>query len=96
MNKTELVNKIRNEFPAVKFKKAKLITKGWDHDVLVLDGRFIFRFAREKLNKKTFAREVEFLRQFSKISNLSVPNYAFLSKDKTFGGYEMIIYNHDR
>lgn len=89
-SKKRLIAKIRSEFPEAEFKKAVLVTKGWDHSVLVLDDRFIFRFAKEKPNKKTFSREVQFLREFSKISNLRVPNYFFLSKDKTFGGYEMI------
>lgn len=88
--KHKLIKKLRKEFPQVKFKTAELVTQGWDHDVLVLDGKFIFRFAKEKLYKNSFAREVKFLKAFSKISNLKVPNYTYFSKDKSFGGYEMI------
>ena len=88
--KSRLISKLRKEFPQVKFKSAKLITKGWDHDVLVLDNKLIFRFGKEKLYKTSFAREIKFLKEFSKISNLKVPNYLFQSKDKSFGGYEII------
>lgn len=88
--KQSLIKKLKAEFPQVKFKKAKLVTRGWDHDVLVLDNNFIVRFAKSKLYKNSFAREVKFLREFSKISNLKVPDYIFFSKEKNFGGYEMI------
>ncbi|MBI2355818.1 MAG: aminoglycoside phosphotransferase family protein [Candidatus Doudnabacteria bacterium] len=88
--KNQLTSKIHKEFPRLKFKTARLVTKGWDHDVLVLDDNFIVRFAKARLYKSSFTREVKFLREFSKISNLKVPNYTFLSKDKSFGGYEMI------
>ena len=41
--KTKLISKIRKKFTQVKFKTAKLVTKGFDHDVLILDGKFIVR-----------------------------------------------------
>ena len=56
--KSKLINKLHREFPEVKFKTAKLITKGWDHDVLVLDNKFIFRFAKEKLYKNSFLTRI--------------------------------------
>jgi aminoglycoside phosphotransferase (APT) family kinase protein len=88
--KQSLIKKIQKEFPQFKFSKAKLVTKGWDHYVLILDNNFVFRFARERLYKKSFAREVEFLSRFSKVSSLPVPEYTLLSRDKTFGGYKII------
>ena len=90
MNKAGLISKLRKEFPEVKFMRVKLVTMGWDHDVLVLDDKFIVRFAKARLSKNSFAREINFLKEFSKISNLKVPNYTLLSHDKSFGGYEMI------
>lgn len=85
-----LIKKLKTAFPQIHFKKAKLITKGWDHDVLVLDDKLVVRFAKAKLYKNSFAREVKFLKEFSKISNIRIPNYTFFSKEKNFGGYEMI------
>ncbi len=88
--KARLVSKIEKEYPELKFKKAELVTKGFDHDVLVLDNKFIVRFAKAKLYKLNFIREVNFLKKFGKISNIKVPNYTFISKDKTYGGYNII------
>ncbi|MDD4901462.1 MAG: aminoglycoside phosphotransferase family protein [Patescibacteria group bacterium] len=88
--KNRLIAKLRKEFPEVKYKKVKLITKGWDHDVLILDNKLVFRFPKKKLYKNSFHREIKFLREFLKISNLRVPDYIFLAKDKNFGGYEII------
>jgi len=88
--KDHLLSKLQNEFPKLQFTDTKLITKGWDHDVLVIDNAFIVRFAKEKLDKKSFEREINFLEKFSKISNIQIPDYTLLSNDKTFGGYAMI------
>ena len=88
--KQQLVKKLTTEFPQIIFKKVDLVTKGYDHDVLVLDDNFVVRFAKKRLSKKSFVREIKFLKEFSKISNLAVPKYSFISKDKSFGGYEMI------
>ena len=88
--KQQLIKELIIEFPQLIFKNADLVTKGYDHDVLVLDNKFIVRFAKKRLSKKSFVREINFLKEFSKISNLAVPKHSFLSKDKTFGGYEMI------
>lgn len=86
----DLIKKLKAEFPNITFKKACLIKKGWDHDVLILDNNFVVRFAKAKLSKDNFEREVKFLKDFSKISNLPVPHYQFYSKKKSFGGYTMI------
>jgi len=88
--KERLIRRFKKEFSEIKFKKVELITKGWDHDVLVLDNKFIFRFIKERKDKASFAREVNFLNYFGKITNLRIPKYTYLSKDKSFGGYEMI------
>lgn len=90
MKKEQLLSKIRKEFPKVTFKKAELVTSGWMNDVLILDNKTIFRFIKKQSDKKAFLREVKFLKDFSKISNIRVPEYTFLSKDGSFGGYGMI------
>ncbi len=90
MPKESLVQLIRSQFPDVAFTNAELIKKGWDHDVLILDEKYIFRFAKEQLYKGSFQREVRFLNSFSISAPLRVPRYRWLSSDGTFGGYEMI------
>ena len=35
--KNKYIQKITDYFPEIKFKNAKLIEKGWDHDVIILD-----------------------------------------------------------
>jgi len=86
-----LVVRLKQEFPDLNFKQVQLNTKGWDHDVLILDNSFIVRFSKEKLDPKNFEREIRFLDEFRKISNLRIPKYTLISRDKTFGGYEMIL-----
>ena len=38
-----LVVRLKQEFPDLNFKQVQLNTKGWDHDVLILDNSFIVR-----------------------------------------------------
>lgn len=46
--KAELfLQKIRNEFPEVKWKHHRFLTHGWDHIVIVLDDKMIFRAPKD-------------------------------------------------
>lgn len=88
--KQRLVTKLKTHFPQILFKKVKIVTKGWDHDVLILDNHLIVRFGKDRLAKNNFAREVKFLKEFSTISNIRVPHYLFFSRHEGIGIYEMI------
>ncbi len=92
MPKEAYIEMVRKEFPDLAFTNVELIKKGWDHDVLVLDGTYIFRFVKEdhEVDKAPLQREVAFLNDFSKVSNLPVPYYEWVSKSGNFGGYKII------
>jgi aminoglycoside phosphotransferase (APT) family kinase protein len=77
--------------PDFQFTAVELVQKGWDHDVLILDEKYVFRFAKDELDNSSFQREMRFLADFGNISNLPVPRYKWVSKNGSFGGYEIIL-----
>jgi aminoglycoside 2''-phosphotransferase len=90
MKKNELVRKIRKEFPELKFKTAKHNVEGWDHYVLILDNKYVFRFPRTAEYLRKLKTEVPCLDYLKDKVNLQIPQYKFVAKDKTFAGYEII------
>ena len=70
-------------------KNWKLHTIGWDHYIIEIDKKYMFRFVRDKKDIPQFKRERNFLKEFIKISPISVPDYKYWGKD--FGGYKKII-----
>ncbi len=62
MNKLDYLKKIKRYFPEIKFKNSKLIEKGWDHDVIVLDNKYIFRFPKKEKYQERLKSEMKFLK----------------------------------
>jgi aminoglycoside 2''-phosphotransferase len=90
MNKQVLLRKIKREFPELQWKTAKHNVEGWDHYVLILDGEYVFRFPRKPVYKKRLYQEAMLLQYLAPLINIPVPQYEFISKDKTFAGYVLI------
>lgn len=83
-------SKIKKYFPDLKIKTQKLLTFGYDHDVVIINKKIIFRFIKGEKRPEEFSKEVKFLNYFKNKSNISIPDYYFISKDKSFGAYKLI------
>jgi aminoglycoside 2''-phosphotransferase len=90
IKKKELLRKIKNEFPKLSFLQSKLIDYGDDHLVIILDSKIVFRFPRTALYRKSFAGELQLLDALKGKTPLPLPDYIYLSKKKSFGGYLLI------
>jgi aminoglycoside 2''-phosphotransferase len=84
------LEQIKNEFPQVEWKKYRVLTHGWDHLVIVFDEKLIFRFPKDKEYKEEFKNEIQLLKFLSKRVEVGIPEYTFVSKDKSLAGYEML------
>ncbi len=84
-------DKIESEFPDLKYNSAKLITHGWDNNIIILDNAFVFRFPRNDEYVKKFKTEVNLIKYLQDKVTLPIPNYEYLAKDKSFGGYPLIM-----
>lgn len=91
MDKKNLLQKIKTNFPKLKWKTVKNVSNGYDHIVLILDNKIVFRFPKNSYAKSRFKGEVGLLNFITnKVKPVLVPQYRYLSKDKSFGGYELI------
>ena len=90
MNKLDYLKKIKRYFPETKFKNSKLIEEGWDHDVIVLDNKYIFRFPKKEKYQERLKSEMKFLKYLAPRISIPIPEYIYISKDLSFGGYKLL------
>ncbi|MFA6076465.1 MAG: phosphotransferase [Candidatus Paceibacterota bacterium] len=90
MEKRKLLSKISQEFPNLKWKNAEHNTEGWDHYVIILDNKYVFRFPRTKQYLKVLKNEVFLLEYLKNKVKIPIPQYAYIAKDKSFAGYSLI------
>jgi aminoglycoside 2''-phosphotransferase len=86
----ELIARVREEFPNLAFCDARLVNRGDDHFVLVLDGEWVIRFPRTEAYKASFQNELRLLAALCTLSAVPVPNYELVPRQRDFGGYRMI------
>lgn len=84
------LEQIKNEFPQIEWEKYRVLTHGWDHVVIVFDEKLIFRFPKDKEYKEEFKNEIQLLKFLSKRVKVGIPEYTFVSKDKSLAGYKML------
>lgn len=84
------LQQIKNEFPQVVWKKYRILTHGWDHVVIIFDEKLIFRFPKGKECKEKFRNEIQLLKFLKNRVKVDIPQYTFVSKDKSFAGYKML------
>jgi len=90
MNTKTLLQLIKKEFPKLHWKKFKIITKGWDFIVIILDNKLVFRFPRDKEGKIGLKKEINFLKNFKKHSKITIPDYKYIAKNYSLSGYTLI------
>ncbi len=84
------LQKIKNDFPQISWEKHRILTHGFDHIIIVLDEKIIFRFPKDKKYQSEFENEIQLLHYLKKKVNVGIPEYNYISKDKTIGGYDMV------
>ncbi len=82
--------RVRAAFPYLGFANAVLAQKGEDHDVLVLDNRYVFRFPRHADHPTGLALERAVLTALQGRCELAIPDYRYVAPDGAFAGYGMI------
>jgi len=86
------LQKIKEEFPEVKWEHHHFLTHGWDHLVIVLDNKMIFRAPKDvpkDLQSELFD-EIQLLHYLKKKVKVGIPEYNYVSKDKSLAGYKML------
>jgi len=90
VTKRELLSKIRKEFPELKWKQAEHNVQGWDHYVIILDNKYVFRFPRTRHYLERLENEISLLEYLRNKVAISIPEYKYIAKNKSFAGYLLI------
>lgn len=90
ISKKKYLDKISSHFPKLNWEKTKYVSSGFDSDVIILDDNIIFRFPKNSYSRDILKDEISLLKFLKKRIDFEVPNYTYITKDFSFGGYEMI------
>ena len=85
-----LAARVRAAFPDLAFSRAALIERGEDHQVLVLDDRYVFRFPRFSHHPTGLRLELAALGALKGRCAVPMPDYRYVAAGGAFAGYEMI------
>jgi aminoglycoside phosphotransferase (APT) family kinase protein len=86
VGKERLQARIRALFPNLAWSECELLR--CDHDVLILDDQFVFRF--DTTEEVPLSVEVHFLQSIQGTLGVSVPNYEYVAQDYELAGYPRI------
>ena len=83
-------DRIRQAFPDLSFRDARIILSGFANVVVILDEAWVFRFPRNEHRRAAFARELNLLAQLRPNAPIDLPDYSHVAPGAEFGGYPMI------
>lgn len=86
-----LLCRIREEFPEIKWKNYRYLTHGWDHVIVILDGKIVFRTPKDSRYKNELKNEIQLLHYLKKKVEVGIPEYNYVSRDRSLAGYNMLM-----
>jgi len=86
-----LLQKIKEEFPEIEWKAYRHITCGWDHVIIILDEKIVFRAPKDVRYRNELVNEIQLLHYLKKKVKVGIPEYTYVSKDKSIAGYNMVM-----
>lgn len=84
------LERIAAAFPDLTWSRARRITEGWDHVVVVLDDALVFRFPQEPPYTEALGREVAVLDHLGPRLPVRIPRYDRVAPDGSFAGYPLL------
>ncbi|WP_082696921.1 phosphotransferase family protein [Kocuria rosea] len=84
------LERIAAAFPDLRWSRARRITEGWDHVVVVLDDALVFRFPQEPPYTEALGREIAVLDHLAPRLPVRIPRYDRVAPDGSFAGYPLL------
>jgi aminoglycoside phosphotransferase (APT) family kinase protein len=84
------LQRIKEEFPEIEWKTHRYLTQGWDHVVIILDETLVFRAPKDSSYRRELKNEIQLLQYLKKKVTVDIPNYIYVSRDKSFAGYNLV------
>lgn len=85
-----LLKRIKYEFPRISWDDYEFLNHGWDHEVIILDNKLVFRFPNSSKYLSAFKDEVNLLNYLTQKTKTKIPSYKYVASDYSFAGYEII------
>lgn len=85
------LQKIKEELPEIEWKTYRYITHGWDHVIIILDEKIVFRAPKDVHFKNELKNEIQLLHYLKKKVKVGIPEYNYVSKDRSVAGYDIIM-----
>jgi len=89
-NETRLKERIEGEFPEIKIKSLKSVTTGWCNHVVIVNGKIVFRFPKDRDAERRLILESKILDFYRERVNVDIPDYGYMPFSKKFAGYRKI------
>jgi len=86
----QLLQRIHSEFPEITWDSYVLNTEGWDHDVIILDNKIVFRFPNDDEYSTLLRDEIEVLKKLAPLVDAAIPQYTYIAADYSFAGYPIV------
>lgn len=85
-----LLKEVAAAFPELHWTTYKYIDEGWDHQVIILDDALVFRFPTDSEYQQKLQTEIEILAYLKDRVTIAIPDYTYVSPQRTWGGYQKI------
>jgi aminoglycoside phosphotransferase (APT) family kinase protein len=89
-NADTLLKRIKLEFQSLVWEKHTFLNHGWDHEVIILDDKIVFRFPNSSEYGTALKSEIDLLKFLSDKIQANIPRYKYIAKDYSFAGYDII------
>lgn len=90
MTEQQLLEAIKKNFPKVAWSTHEFIDDGYDHSIIVLDGKLVFRAPKSVEYRKLLKNEMHLLKYLSKRITASIPTYSYATEDASVAGYPFV------
>lgn len=85
-----LLDRVRDVLPDLRWRTARLLASGWDHEVVLLDEVLVLRFPNEPYYLDLLAVEIEVLAALRGRTLAALPDYTVVASDGTVAGYPFV------
>lgn len=84
------LQKIKEEFPEITWSNYRDLNHSCDHCVIILDKKIVFRAPKDAHYKNQLKDEIQLLHYLKKKVKVGIPEYKYVSKDKSIAGYNIL------
>jgi aminoglycoside phosphotransferase (APT) family kinase protein len=81
---------LHSDNPDLAIDSFRLLGEGWDHLAYVVNGEWLFRFAKSTMDEEDVDREVTLLKRLQTLSSLPVPDPKYSNHRHRYMGYRLL------